>query len=724
MKSDVLCLGIMLWGLMLPVAIGQEPEPAASDDAAPADGETTLPELVVRPEPTPPAAQPASQPFRLPRSYPDLRDQLIDPDGLNQRSIFDAPELVTVIDRGRLEEKAPATTPQALEEEVGVLVQRTNLGGGSVFVRGLTGNQVLILVDGIRLNNSSFRFGPNQYLNSIDPGQIERIEVFRGPQSVLYGSDAIGGVINVVTRKAEGIGCCPGVGGSLVQRFTSSDTGLYSRLNIEATSGDWGIFAGGSYLDLNDLDPGGSVPRQDFTGYEQAAGDFRFDRMLDANNMFTAGISHLVQHDVPRTDKFVNSNEAFFFEPQQRDLFYLRWQGLDLGGILDAYRVTASFGRQQEGRLRQKFNSTTLKRFFDDVQTTGVNIVLVSDLDYWGRLSYGVDWFHDEVDSHRTDTDTATGNTTAGRGSFPDDSYYGRVGAYLQDDVQVTERLRATAGVRYTSINAGSTPLVGIAETPTPISPSFQDWTGSVALVYEVDPNVNLVGSVSEGFRAPGLDDLTALRATNQGVDVPSPGLAPETSWNYELGMKVNYPRLRGQVFGFWTYLDDLIVRERAGFTVDGTDAFVKKNAGEARVDGVEVAGEYLLDDRWSLYGNYMYIHGRSVTLDEPMSRIPPAQGLIGLRWRNACGDRWFEVFEYLVARQSRLSARDMDDPRIPPGGTPGYHTLNLRTGTLVGDNGKVSIGLENILDRHYRVHGSGIDAPGITAHLGYELFY
>ena len=120
-----------------------------------------------------------------------------------------------------------------------------------------------------------------------------------------------------------------------------------------------------------------------------------------------------------------------------------------------------------------------------------------------------------------------------------------------------------------------------------------------------------------------------------------------------------------------------------------------------------------------------MVTNGWNVTDNEPISRIPPAQGLVGLRWRSPDRQRWLEIYEWLVARQDRLSARDVDDPRIPPGGTPGWQTLNLRGGLFVWDNrGLLTIGLENILDQHYRVHGSGIDAPGITATLGYEIFY
>ncbi len=116
-------------------------------------------------------------------------------------SNFTAPTNRSVIDLQDLLERAPADMLQALERETGVLMQRTQRGAASPFIRGLTGQQVLILIDGIRMNNATFRSGPNQYFNTIDPGMVDHIEVIRGPQTVLWGSDAIGGVINVVTRR-------------------------------------------------------------------------------------------------------------------------------------------------------------------------------------------------------------------------------------------------------------------------------------------------------------------------------------------------------------------------------------------------------------------------------------------------------------------------------------------------------------------------------------------
>ena len=171
----------------------------ADEEEEPTEG--TLPELRVTPEtPAPQRDSTAGDddPFERLRDLfpPAVRDgrQLVRQRVAVPRARCSMSRgLDTIIDRRQLRERAPVDMFQAIEQEVGVLVQRTQRGAAAPFIRGLTGQQVLILVDGIRLNNATFRQGPNQYFNTIDPGMVERIEVLRGPQSVLYGADAIGG---------------------------------------------------------------------------------------------------------------------------------------------------------------------------------------------------------------------------------------------------------------------------------------------------------------------------------------------------------------------------------------------------------------------------------------------------------------------------------------------------------------------------------------------------
>jgi len=734
---------------------------AAGEDAS--DGQTesdqdgeepTLPEVLVQPEDypttdlppgdlppidtgfTPGPATPAN-PYNEPLSYPNL-EQLQFP-SLNSalrgtESIFDSPRATSIIDPIQLQERQPRNMIEAVERETGVLMQRTGAGQASPFIRGLTGPQTLLMIDGIRMNNSTYRFGPNQYFALIDPGMIDHIEVVRGPMSTQWGSDAIGGMINVVTR-GTGLDYGRYLGGEFVDRFATADAGNYSRLNVQGTYRSWGVFGGGSYSNINDLDRGGSLGRQPFTNYSQYAGDLRFDLYRSATHQLTVALQHFEQEDVPRTDKF--PDEIRLFNPQQRDLAYIRWQGHDLNTwLFDQFSFTASYQRNKEGTYRRKpptGGNYDLGEF--NVNTVGMSMIFGQDLGRLGTLTWGADWYHDDVTASRDRFDATTGQFVEElTPQFPDDSIYERTGAFLLWEMPITSALTAESGIRYTDIQAGASvalfdptdPLAPAASTP--ISPAFAQWTATVGLTYELTEDINLVGSIAEGFRAPSLDELTSVSTNvNEGIDVPNPDLAPETSRSYEVGVKANFDKLRGQAFYYWNNLENLIAREQISTIPDPLDptstiaVLQRRNVGQAEIHGFELAGEYLMTPRWSLYGNFWTTYGQNLSDNEPLSRIPPAQGIFGLRWRSPKHRNWFELYAWIAQPQRRLSARDQRDSRIPDGGTPGYETINIRTGWELCRHQRISIGIENIFNEAYRVHGSGVDGPGISGHFAYE---
>jgi outer membrane receptor protein involved in Fe transport len=732
---------------MLAVAAGgQTPESA--------EEEPEQPPVVVRAAPAPATADNEDDPWTLPDSYPGLAGQAyggLDSALRSDRSLFDSPAFGEIIDRRDLGERQASDMVRALRGEVGVLVQQTARGQASPFVRGLTGQQVLILVDGVRLNNATFRAGPNQYFNLVDPGQVERIEVVRGAHSALWGSDAIGGVINIVTRGAD-----PFRGdyraGAVGEVFSTADLASYTRASGEMWSGPLGVFGGASYLNVNNLDRGGSLGRQPETGYDQYAGDLKFNLLLDCDNLLTVGLQHFEQHDLPRSDRFApfveqgfapnNVSRPTFFDPQQRDLAYVRWESLGSGGLFDLASTTLSYQRNKEGssELRPQLMPPRLELSEFDVDTVGLTVVLVKDLDWLGQLTYGIDGYYDDVDSER---ERVSG---AGAGEqnpqFPDDSRYEQVGAFISWDVRLTDDLSAVSTARYQNVDAAGT-LNAVRGTPNAFRRTYQDWIVSAGLVYELDPHTNLVASASEGFRAPNLDDLTADNSVQQGAqDSPSLDVQPEHSWTYEVGIKVDYPRLRLQAVQFWTELDDAILRQAIftsgpnagqpapnaivnGVPVPGSNTFIRDNF-DSYLYGTELAGEYLLDGGWSVYGNFWYTFGEDLERDEPYSRIPPTQGILGLRWRDECRPLWCEAFAWMVDRQDRYAVQNNGDARFPLGGTPGYATLNFRAGTAWGRHlcHRASLSLENVTDQPYRVLGSGVDGAGFNAVLGYEYQY
>lgn len=705
----------------------------ASDEPA-----GTLPPVEVRPPEEAGAEAPLVQrdmePLDLSLSFPSLSELQLgesNPFGehtgilRSQQSLFDTPAAASIRTRREIAERQAPDMFHALQNEVGVLLQSTAAGQASPFIRGLTGQQVLILVDGIRLNNSVFRRGPNQYFNTIDPGMVDHIEVLRGQGSVLWGSDAIGGTINVVTRGADasrGMCCGDYFTREFTQYYNTSNSSPYSRLNVEGWIGPAGVAAGGSFMNVCNLDTGfDDFTRQPGTDYQQYAGDIKFNYLLDESRMLTFSFQHFEQEDLPRSDTYpgfpldrgsLNTySNARFFDPQQRDLTYLRYQALDpLSGSLDALTFTASYHRQRESLTRgiptTRFQET-------DVETVGLQAVASKDLETFGKWTTGIDWYYDDVDS-------PFGGAASGP-VIPDDAWYRRAGWFLNWDVALTERLEATAGVRYETIETAGTPVV--AKVPVFINPTYDDLLGQAGLVYELTPCWHLVGSISEGFRAPNLDDLMASNPNvlQQGQSLPSLGLTPEHSINYEVGLKTDLKRLRAQTFVYWIDLQDNMVSITAA-----PNTFETANQ-DSLIQGIEFDGEFLLDRGWALYGNFWYTFGKNLVTQAPLSRVPPMQGILGLRFRDPGLRSYFAIYTWMSDQQDRLDlVRDVTDERIPLGGTPGFATLNMRCGRSFGsaDQHRLSLSLENITDQPYQVHGSGVLGTGFTARLGYAWVY
>ena len=688
--------------------------PPTSDEPA------TLPPLVPQPAPLPGIPSAAS--------FPDLDQQLFGDEGFNQNlgvlrdatSLFDTPVAASIRSMEEIKQRQAPDMFHALQNEVGVLIQSTAAGQASPFMRGLTGQQVLIMVDGIRLNNSVTRRGPNQYFNTIDPGMVDQIEVLRGQGGVRWGADAIGGTINIVTRSATPHDpCCEGYATrEFTQYYNTANSSPYSRINVEGWVDRMGLFGGASFLNVRDLDTGfDQFGRQPGTNYQQWAGDFKFNYLVSGHSMLTLAMQHFQQDDLPRSDRFPGypldrngSNSvgnATFFDPQQRDLTYLRYQSLNPAiGFFDAVTATASYHRQRENLTRgiptTRFQET-------DVDTVGLNWIGSRGLGEFGKLVTGVDWYYDDVDS-------PFGGTATGP-IVPDDAWYRRAGWFANWNLPLTERLDAVLGTRFESIETAGTPLIG--GVPVRVDQEYSDWIASIGLIYRVNNQLRLVGSIAEGFRPPNLDDLMANNPNvlQDGQSLPSLGLVPEHSLTYEIGLKLNGDRLRAQTFVYWIDLRDNLVSIPAA-----PNTFATANQ-DSTIQGVEADGEYIMNDCYSLFGNYWYTYGTNDVTEAPLSRVPPMQGILGLRYREPAAGKYATLYTWMSDRQDRLDpVRDVTDERIPIGGTPGFATLNLRLGRDFGARRqhRGSVSFENITDKAYLVHGSGVLGTGFTTRLGW----
>jgi TonB-dependent heme/hemoglobin receptor len=621
-----------------------------------------------------------------------------------EREVFNTPQAVTVLDDLAVEQANAGTTPDILSGAEGVLIQKTNTGGGSPFIRGLTGKQVLILVDGVRVNNSYYRFGPHQYLNTLDPNLIERIEVVRGPSSVLYGSDALGGVINVITRKRTDFSGARGQDGLVALHGASADTSLAGRLQMEGHAGQLGYLGGISGKRFNNLEGGGDVGEQKPTAYDELDGDLKLNYRLAGGGELIFATQYARQYDVPKTSEVTLGDKLKFnYEPQLRSLSYLEYRGRhDEAAPVTDVKLNVSYNRQKEGEEIVKAATPTLETHeITDVQTLGAASQFSSKLGRAQLLTYGFDYYHDRFDTSMTLTDLTTGSVTAITPGTPDGATYESWGAYLQDEVRFTDRFETILGVRYAHFKAEG--AIGANQ----LSLSDGEATASINALYRLAPRWNLVGGIAQGYRAPSMEDF--FGRVDFVSEIPNTQLAPEHSLNKEIGIKYYAPRTSGDIYLFHTTYDDLIDRVTVAPGVKQ-----RQNIQRALIKGAEFGVKHAFSERWSAAGNLSYAWGEDRDTGEPLRRIPPLNGSLNLRY--AHDERtWYEVYSLFADRQDRLSPGDLSDPRIPPGGTPGYATLNFKAGFEPAHGQDLVVSLENALDAKYKTHGSGVYAPGIN---------
>jgi outer membrane receptor protein involved in Fe transport len=248
---------------------------------------------------------------------------------------------------------------------------------------------------------------------------------------------------------------------------------------------------------------------------------------------------------------------------------------------------------------------------------------------------------------------------------------------------------------------------------------------GTAALLWKIGGAHRLFAAVSQGFRAPNVDDVSTLGRFDFGVEAPSPDLLPERSVNYEVGFKGSTSRLASAVSLYRTNLRDLIERAPAEYqgspVYEGQNVYRRANVGLAYVWGVEAEVEGRLTRDLLAFGGVTTTYGEQVTAREPMRRIPPVFGRIGLRHDPRRGLSLGTALLF-AGRQDRLSAGDRADHRIDPDGTPGWVVLNVHAGYRFGSGLEVRGGVDNVFDEAYRVHGSGIDGYGRYAWVGADV--
>jgi len=639
-----------------------------------------------------------------------LEEVIVTAQRVEQKEIW-VPYSVKKISSQYFKESGSRTTPEALQGMNGVFVQKTNHGGGSAFIRGLTGNQTLILIDGIRLNNSTFRYGPNQYLNTIDPYLIERIEVAKGTGSVQYGTDALGGVIQVLTKDPvlsnEKSTWC----GKAIAKYMSGDMEKTVRGQLDYTSNRMAFSGGVTYRDFGDLIGADTTGKQTPSGYNEWALNAKAKFLLQEKIQLTISHQNMEQQNVPVYHKIILENFAINeFDEQQKLLQYARLDIKANNLWIKKLEIIASRQRSVEGRESRKNGSNILRNERDETNTIGLTADVFSELSKAWTANTGVEFYKDKIRSHRKDINTQNGLASDKRGLYPDHSKYGNYSFYSLHHVKHKNWV-ADAGLR---LNSFSIHLNDTSLGKIEITPSALVW--NAALMYRILHQHHIYINYSTGYRAPNIDDMGSLGIVDFRYEVPTVDLSPEKSANLELGYKFSTKKLKGDVAIYQMQLNDLITRMKVdGKIINGYQVYRKENIEDAFIKGVETELTWKMMKRIDINGSITYTYGKNKTKNEPLRRIPPMHGRVMSIFREKS---LFTAAELLfAAKQVRLAQGDKEDNRIPAGGTPGWQIVNLYASNQFGCL-QFNLGLQNIFNHDYRTHGSGINGVGRSAWL------
>lgn len=651
----------------------------------------------------------------------------------SERSGFEVPAPISVIGEEEIAREQPARPGDLFALEPGLEVEGSGPFLGLPVVRGLSGNRVLLLVDGQRLNNSreAVNFGGVQP-SLVDVGEIAEIEVLRGPASVLYGTDALGGIVNIRTRRPPVPDRGLVIGGSLKPRYGSAGDQRSGQLDVYVASPAVSLLVRGGVRDADDFEsPRGEIANS-------AAETRNVSASLEVRPSEDERLSLDVESFRGEDIGVPGASGVFtgFYPRTTRDKASLRYEGRG-PGPLPSFKAGLYVQDQEEqfstlldlpaipaGPFDLLIDTETHR--LSDVRTVGFDLQADAALGGAHFLTYGFELFRDDVEETRREVSvqefvpTAPGppgmteTTVDDDPTTPDGTFQG-AGVYLQDEIRAG-RLMLLPGVRYDRFDIEVEGLER-PEGDVPAESRTEDAvSASVGALYEVGEHLHLTAGVGRAFRTPNLIERYFFGPGSQGgLSVPNPDLDNETSLNLDVGLKLRTSWLAASATYFHNRIDDYITFVPATFmgdsTFGGSPVTTVDNVGDARIQGVEAAVETRATrwgSTWSAFGSFTLNRGRNLSEDGPLF-VPPVKLVVGTGWQDAAGRLAAGATARLVAEQDR----------VPEGiaRTAGFGVLDLY-GSLdlapaTGYPLTLRARLENLTDKAYREPLGGSLEPG-----------
>lgn len=701
--------------------------------------------------------------------------------------LSETPNDVSVIQADQIDFQQPGTAADLLRESGEIFVQKTQGGGGSPVLRGFEANKVLIVVDGVRMNNAIFRSGHLQNVIALDEATLSRTEVIFGPGSALYGSDALGGVMAFSTKNPLlAWNDSLNFQGQVRARYASATGEKSGHLQLNLGKEKFGSLTAISFKDFGDIRSGSrnnpsypdfgkrdwfveSIAQEDtlidlmvrnedrdlqrFTGYSQFNLMQKFRLLIgEEGTELHAGLHYSTSSNVPRYDRLTQTRPGpnllgdtidrpryaqWDYGPQNWLMAYTALQ-LRRNNLWDNARITLAYQHFDESRISRLFTTLSQRTRDENVDVISVNADFDQSIENH-RFFYGAEFVWNGVQSDAFNRHVLTGEFIRDASTrYPDGGTNTAAAAlYGKYQYKFEGGLILTAAVRYSHYQ-----LTSRFEDSTFFQFPFDQieintgaLTGSLGAVWRNNRGLKLTTVAASGFRAPNLDDVAKVFDSSPGiVIVPNDDLGPEFVYTIEGGMEKQFgKRIRLSANAYYTWLRNAIVRSE--FTFNGQDSILydgepsqvlaNTNSGSARIAGFTLGIDGNLNRFISGRANLTWTEGVDRSIDAPLGHIPPLFGLVSLTAHS--GPWQLESYAHFNGwkKLEDYSPSGVDNlEEATPEGTPAWWTLNIRGAYQAGKTFRVNLAVENVLDQHYRTFASGVSAPGRNIVIGVTALF
>ncbi len=685
----------------------------------------------------------------------------------------DIPQKIAGMDARAIAFTSPQTAADLLQNSGKVFVQKSQLGGGSPMIRGFATNRLLLSVDGVRMNNAIFRGGNIQNVISIDPFVVRNTEVIFGPGSVIYGSDAIGGVMNFYTLEpqyasAEG----REVSGAVNYRHASANNEHTAHLDINLGRKRWAFLSSLTYNDFGDLAmgrfgpdaylrnqyvsrvggrdtllvnsrPGKQVP----TGYHQWSLMQKISHKPNNYWNFDLGLYYSSTSDYSRYDRLIRPDSEgtglrsaeWYYGPQNWFMGNLQVLNKGRGKFFDRVKTTLAYQRFEESRYERDFQDPDRYGTAEEVDAISLNTDFENKKMGDFRLYYGAEYVFNKVGSRGSRYNITDGSLASAAARYPDGATWQTAAGYVNAEYKARPNLSFLSGARYSHVWIQAD--FDRTFYPFPFEEARLNngaLTGSLGLSWFPKADLQLTLNGATGFRSPNVDDIGKVFDSEPGsVVVPNPNLEPEYAYSAELGVMKNFnDKLVLKGAAFYTYLVDALVRrdyqfngqDQIEYNGELSDVQAIQNAARAYVYGFELGLDAYLSEYLSVNSNLTITRGNEEDdsgADSPARHAAPTFGDVHLVWKNPRlkadlflnfnGELSYDDLALSERSKSYIYASDANGNPY----SPAWHTLNFRSRYQIGNRLHGSFSLENITNQRYRPYSSGLAAAGVNWILG-----